>query len=284
MKRVVIWACALLLFPGIWTGCGDDRFEASIYGGGETEERNEVRQWLYDNYVVRYNIEVIYAWKSMEVPMQFNIIPPKQDTVISFMKMAHTAWIVPYLEICGEEQMKPLFQKQIQLIGSKGYNSTTQQATLGTAAGRKLLLFDVDSYNAGSRESVKNFVRIMHHEFGHMLNYYRAYPLSFKQITPTLYTPDWGNYVEEARELGFVTPYAMAEPDEDFVETLAQYITDTPEEWAAVLAEAGDASAIILRKTDMVRTYMEENWRVDIDVMRSHVTERINDCVAGNYK
>lgn len=294
MKRLSIWLLALLLMQAAATGCENDKFDKSIY---ETEpgQLNEVGQWIHDNYVVPYNIEVQYRWRDMETNLTLNITPPDQNDVVPFLKMLHTGWISTYMELCGRQMMKPIFPKQVQLFGSGGYNPVTSGVTQGSAeGGKKLILYALNDYDSTDRESVKYYVRIPHHECGHLLNQAKEYSLAFKKITPSSYSPSGGNRTKSAaHKLGFVTPYGSTEPDEDFVETLAEYVTDTPEEWAALLEDAVvvkgtsrdmTAQQYILKKTDMVRTYMKENYGVDIDVLRALVLQRIDDVVAGNYQ
>ncbi|MDL2319759.1 putative zinc-binding metallopeptidase [Alistipes sp. OttesenSCG-928-B03] len=285
MKKINIWLCALLVSLFIWTGCESDKFDKSIYVI-EEEGMGEVDQWVYDNYVTVYNIQVLYYWRDMETNLALNLTPPKKDDVVPFLKMMHTGWITPYIELCGKEQMKPIFPKQVQLFGSGGYN-TNGTVVQGTAeGGKKLILYDLDNFDMSKREDVKAYIRIMHHEFGHLMNQSKEYPLSFKRITPSSYTTGWYNVGgSTAKNSGFVTNYAMAEPDEDFVEVLAEYVTDTPEEWNELL-EGVSAAGLdkILKKTDIVRTYMEENYGVDIDLLRNMVIARIDDIIAGNFK
>lgn len=286
MRKInILWICALLVSLTVWAGCEDEKFDKSIYDD-QDEELNEVGLWVYDNYVVRYNIEVLYQWRDMESDLSLNLIPPKQEDVVPFLKMMHTGWITPYLELCGKAQMKPIFPKQVQLYGSAGYN-LNGTVKLGTAeGGKKLILYDLDNFDSNQRSDVKDYIRIMHHEFGHLLNQSKEYPLSFKTITPSSYTTGWYNIGDAtAKNSGFVTTYAMSEPDEDFVEVLAEYVTDTPEEWDELLKGVSAAGLEkIMKKLDVVRTYMEENYGVDIDRLRGVVTERISDVVAGNYK
>jgi substrate import-associated zinc metallohydrolase lipoprotein len=79
----------------------------------------------------------------------------------------------------------------------------------------------------------------------------------------------------EARQLGFVTPYSMYEPNEDFVEIIAVYITNDADYWAGVLEDAGDeGAAIIERKFEIVRSYLEDSWEIDIDELRDVVQRR----------
>lgn len=298
MKRINILICALVLSQAAWTGCKDDKFEKTIFDD-EPEQLNEVGQWVYDNWVVPYNMEILYRWRDNETDLRLNLTPPRQDTVIPFLRMMHTGFITPYLELCGREQMKPIFPKQVQLFGSAGYNPNGSVVSGTADGGKKLILHDLDNFNPKLRDTppphmppgVKDFIRVMHHEFGHLLNQAKEYQPTFKKITPDTYTTEWGPIsLADALEAGYVSNYAMSMPDEDFVETLAEYVTDTPEEWAELLSsiprrpgETPPGEVFILRKLDLVRTYMEENYGVDIDVLRDVVIQRIDNVVAGNY-
>src|SRR5258708_13277535 len=68
----------------------------------------------------------------------------------------------------------------------------------------------------------------MHHEFGHILHQNVLYPVSFKTIS-TGYTGNWYNISDaQARQMGFITSYAQAAPDEDFVEMISSMLTGGP--------------------------------------------------------
>ena len=77
----------------------------------------------------------------------------------------------------------------------------------------------------------------------------------------------------------------MAEPGEDFAEMVAEYVTDTPEEWNALLDGISDANgrAAIEKKLELVRTYMEESWDMSLDDLRDLVNQSLVEITEGNY-
>lgn len=76
-------------------------------------------------------------------------------------------------------------------------------------------------------------------------------------------------------KMGFVSKYATTETQEDFVETIAIYVTYTDEQWQAILETAGEEGApIILQKFEMVKEYLAESWGIDIDKLHKIVQER----------
>ena len=62
---------------------------------------------------------------------------------------------------------------------------------------------------------------------------------------------------------------------------LSMYITNTPEQWAAWLEQAGDASDLIEAKLDVVRSYMQSGFGIDIDELRSALMRRQTEIFTG---
>lgn len=285
MRRIIYIIALVISFPLLWSACEDDKFENSIYDDFVDRKPDYVGEWIEKNYVDPHNIEVLYRWEDMETDLSVNLVPPTLDTIIPFLKMVKHSWINTYLDLCGKDIMNPIFPKQILLLGTGGYNEDGTK-TLGTAeGGKKMILYGVDEFNPRNRENVTEYVRIMHHEFGHILNQKKSYPLGFKKITPDTYTITWFNVSNSnALNAGFVSPYAMSEPSEDFVEVIAIYIVNTPESWDALIAEASaSGKEKIAKKLEMVRTYLEESWKIDLDVLRQYVNQAIDDVLTGNY-
>ncbi|MND85187.1 hypothetical protein D3C80_771030 [compost metagenome] len=122
----------------------------------------------------------------------------------------------------------------------------------------------------------------MHHEFGHILHQTKGYPASFEQITGARYVSDsWSDIYEndaDAAALGFVSPYASKEPNEDFVETYSYYITLSPTQWNQRISSGGaEGKALIEAKLDIVRTYFQNVWNIDLDELRDEILARQAD-------
>lgn len=79
----------------------------------------------------------------------------------------------------------------------------------------------------------------------------------------------------KAMRSGFITAYASADPDEDFVELQATYIMATDKMWRTLIKIAGPTGgALIEQKMDIVRSYLQEKWGIDIDALRASVQDR----------
>ena len=188
-------------------------------------------QWLYDNFVLPYNVEVNY----------FNADFNRSQLLARFIKYL---FYDVYTKYAGHEFLKKYGPRIFQFIGSSGNNPTTGTEVLGTASGGvKITLYNVNEmkpYSEGvsySDEDIeelnKNYFHTMHHEFSHILHQTKAYPVSFGQITSGSYDPI--NWQERdsvwTHQHGFVTHYASSATYEDFVETLSCTITDTDHRW-----------------------------------------------------
>lgn len=117
----------------------------------------------------------------------------------------------------------------------------------------------------------------MHHEFAHILHQTKNYSTDFNDITPGKYSGEgWVNLKDaDVRKEGFVTAYGSSQPDEDFVETIANYIVKSDAEWQNIMSQAGTVGgALIQEKLDMVTEYLSDSWGIDIQALHEEVQER----------
>jgi substrate import-associated zinc metallohydrolase lipoprotein len=151
------------------------------------------------------------------------------------------------------------------------------QAEGGTA----MLLYQVNyfSRHAADTAILKQQLHTMHHEFGHILHQNILYPVAFKTIS-TGYTGNWYNVTDStARRLGFVTAYAQAAPDEDFVEMISSMLAGGPNgpsvylEYEAMLAQTGGPNSTgyktIKAKEAIVVDYFQRVWNIDFYALRA---------------
>ena len=92
----------------------------------------------------------------------------------------------------------------------------------------------------GQRGLNELFFHTMHHEFGHILDQTAQRPQSFNTISSGLYDAvGWAEKNDSVQAaLGFVTPYASMQQGEDWVETLACYVTYDQDRWNQLLETA----------------------------------------------
>lgn len=263
--------------------CSDDDPSSQSIFPTTSPKRDAFDKWLLENYTFPYNVEMKYKMEDIESDMKYHLVPADSAKTAKLSIIMKYLWFDAYNEVVGPDFIKENMPRTIHFIGSPAYNSEGTMV-LGTAeGGLKITLYMVNSLDD---ETLKDYdtmneyyFHTLHHEFTHILNQKIPYDQSYKLITESGYVSgDWYLISDKtAHQAGFITPYAMVEPLEDFAEMLSGYVTKSQSEWNAILADAGTTGAAsISAKLDIVRNYMQESWNVDIDQLRAAVLRRAN--------
>lgn len=261
--------------------CSDDDPSSQSIFPTTSPKRDAFDKWLLENYTFPYNVEMKYKMEDIESDMKYHLVPADSAKTAKLSIIMKYLWFDAYNEVIGPDFIKENMPRTIHFIGSPAYNSEGTMV-LGTAeGGLKITLYMVNSLDDETLKDYdtmnKYYFHTLHHEFTHILNQKIPYNQSFKLITESGYVSgDWYTISDKtAHQAGFVTPYAMVEPLEDFAEMLSGYVTMSQSEWNAILADAGTTGAAsISAKLDIVRNYMQESWNVDIDQLRAAVLRR----------
>jgi substrate import-associated zinc metallohydrolase lipoprotein len=271
----------LICFTGLFFSCGNEDAlnDRSIFDT-EPPVRNEFDNWLLKNYTIPYNVDFKYRLDDIESSQTHTLAPAEYDKSVALAKLTKFLWFESYDEVAGVEFTRSNVPRMIHLVGSPAYNSEGT-ITLGTAeGGLKVTLYMVNYIDLEDIDLPflnYYYFKTMHHEFAHILNQTIEYDPDFDLISEADYiSGDWYQISDaEANSAGFVTPYAMSEPTEDFAENIAVYVTATDAEWNRILTNAGpEGSGIILRKFDIVYNYMKSAWNIDLDKLREVVQRR----------
>ena len=274
MKYLSVLLAAVLL-----VSCGEEKLDPSSQVLDSTVEQNEFDEWLYDNYVLPYNIEFLYRMVYKESDMNYYLVPAEYDKSIQIAKLMIHLCLEAYDDVTGSKDfIRTYFPKMIHIIGSAAYRNNGTMV-LGTAeGGLKITLYMINSLQLDPEYLNHYYFHTMHHEFAHILHQTKPYSSDFDMISGSNYVNDSWNSTysdEEALQNGFITPYASSEPNEDFVELLSTYITNTPKFWSDMLKTAGSTgSGIIQQKFDIVYNYMKNTWGIDLDELRDIILER----------
>ena len=280
MKKYIKYflLASLTLFTA---SCHEDEIEDTSIFDTNPPQRNAFDQWLMNNYIAPYNIDYKYKWEDIETNMSYDLSPAGYNEAITLAKVVKYVWLEAYDEIAGIHFMRTYVPKQILVVGSAAYNADTQSTVLGTAeGGLKVILYNVNNISNYVNEVDllnKYYFHTMHHEFAHILHQARNYDPDFKKITEAdNIGSEWTEKTDTAaNKLGFVTAYAMDQPDEDFVEIIACRVTNDQAWWDKMLEGAGKEGAEkITRKFEMVNNYLRNLWNIDIDRLRSVVLRR----------
>lgn len=285
MRKYIYMACLMAAALGL-SSCGNDDPEGeSIFVNQEAANQNDFDKWIYRNYTLPYNMKVIYKMQDIESDYNYTLAPADYVKSIELAHIVKYAWLEAYDEVAGTAFTRAYVPKILHLIGSAAYQDNGTMV-LGTAeGGLKVTLFLVNSLAIDRDLLNEYYFKTMHHEFSHILHQTKSYDPSYDLISEGHYVNgDW--YLtsdEDARKQGFVSAYASSEAREDIAEVTSIYITYTPQEWAAVLTDAGETGApIIEQKLDIVKKYMQDSWGIDLDKLRSVVQRRMNDIVNGS--
>ena len=222
--------------------------------------------------------------EDIESDRDYNLIPADYTKSVQLAKLVEFLCLNVYDEVTGSKEfIRDYFPKMIHLVGSPAYKNNGDMI-LGTAeGGLKITLYNVNNINVLNVADLNYYYfKTIHHEFAHILHQTRPYPTAFKEISGSEYVKDswssaWGSGSAAdaaALKAGFITPYASSAVDEDFVELIATYVTNTEATWAARLKTAGTTGApIINSKFEIVYNYMLDTWNIDLDVLRDTVLD-----------
>jgi substrate import-associated zinc metallohydrolase lipoprotein len=268
--------CLALVFTVVGCQEEDEDLDVSFLDPAQTE-RTAIDLWLQDHYTTPYNIAVDYKWTPFELPNNKVLVPVKEDKVIPVMDVIRKTWIEPYVVKAGEVFMKTHAPKQFVLVGSAEYNNDGTMVLGEAESGRKVTLFVINDFQKTNVPAVKQMLHTIHHEFAHILHQTILYPREFKQVTPSGYTATWYNTPDAtAWSLGFITPYARASTDEDFVEMISTMLVEGKEGYEAIVGKASpEAQALLRRKEAFVVAYFKESWNIDFYALQTATQQAI---------
>jgi substrate import-associated zinc metallohydrolase lipoprotein len=269
------------------TSCKKDSFTPlttpPVGLGGDTWKGDSIDTFIHDSLTVPYNVAVYYKWLPGELDFPSAITPPDASKVIPVLKALLNVAYAPYNMQTGSNAfLRRYLPKALEMAGSAEY-LPNGSIFLGQAeGGTAMLLYQVNNYSRLKADSntFKQMMHTMHHEFGHILHQNVLYPTSFKTIS-TGYTGNWYNVSDaQARQLGFITSYAQAAPDEDFVEMISSMLTGGPngpsggyDEYEQLLTQTGGPGstgyATIKTKEAVVVDYFQRVWNIDFYALRA---------------
>lgn len=285
------------------TSCSEDELNPeSIFESNETMPENDFDRWLKTNYVDEYNIQVKYRFEFNESDKGYNLVPAEYDKAVAIAKLTKYLWLDAYAKVMGNTFIRTYCPKLIHLVGSPQYN-TDGSVSIGVAeGGMKISLLNINSLDFENLDpDFLNYwyFHTMHHEFAHILHQTKNYPTEFNEVTKDSYQSNsWVNLKDSvtAWQMGYITPYASMETQEDFVEILSTYITSTQAYWDYVLERADpswldksghtlmeeyasftvgvNGKQAITQKLEIVREWLKTAWGVDIDDLRAEVLYR----------
>jgi substrate import-associated zinc metallohydrolase lipoprotein len=268
---------------GAFWSCDKDEISSKSIFDNQGAPQNAFDEWLLMNYTYPYNIDFKYKLEDIESNISYQLSPARVENSVALAKLIKYLWLEVYeQQEGGITFIRTTVPRIILLVGSPALRPNNSEV-LGTAeGGMKIVLYKVNEldFTALDLDFLNEyFFKTIHHEFGHILHQTKNYPANFLQISPTDYIGDAcfdrDETLAKAYGLGFVSRYARNVVDDDFVETLAVYVTSTAAQWNAILTAAGTAGrAKIEQKYGIVKDYLTSAWNIDIVALRDAVQER----------
>ncbi|MHA4807459.1 putative zinc-binding metallopeptidase [Flavitalea flava] len=269
------------------TSCKKDSFTPittpPVGLGGDSWQQDSIDKFINDSLTVPYNVAVYYKWLPGQLDFPSDITPPDAARVVPVLKALLNVAYAPYNQQTGSAAfLRRYLPKALEMAGSAEYLPNGARFLGQAEGGTAMLLYEVNNFSRLKADSntFKQMMHTMHHEFGHILNQNVAYPVPFKTIS-TGYTGNWYNISDaDARQLGFITSYAQAAPDEDFVEMISSMLSGGPsgpsggyDEYEQLLTQTGGPNSTgyqtIKTKEAVVVDYFQRVWNIDFYALRA---------------
>jgi len=228
-----------------------------------------------------YNSRFAYRWRDIDTETNYNVSPADSAKATKLAIIFKYLWLDAYAEVAGADFVKANAPRTIIAIGSPGINAQGLQTAASAEGGYTVRVYRVNDLDQTILENqdqlTEYYFHTIHHEFTHILNQKKPYPVAYDQISKADYLgSEWIRKKDpEALRAGFISPYSMENPGEDIAELQSYYITTTPQKWEEKLNKAGKSGrAIIEQKLDILRGYLKNSWNIDIDQLRDAVLRR----------
>lgn len=281
MNRIKYWLMLVVLLVS-FSACDDDDVDTDVSVINlEKGEKNNFDKYLDKIFTEPYNIQFLYKWEDIESDMNYQLVPSSYENSVKMANLVKYLCLDSYAEVAPEDFLKKYFPKMLMMVGSAAYNNNGTRV-LGTAeGGLKITLYEINNLHK-HLDNVEVlytlYFRTIFHEFSHILHQTKDYSTDFDKISTADYVGDsWSDAWDSKSSLdaGFISDYSSKEPNEDFVELIAHYITNTEASWAAKIDPASDSGkAKLTQKMAIVKSYLKEVWSIDMDELRAAINTR----------
>ncbi|GGH22721.1 hypothetical protein FAZ19_13800 [Sphingobacterium alkalisoli] len=271
----------IVLLPLFFINCSKEEVLPTIPIfdlGGETWVEGSLDQFIANEFIKTYNIEVKYKWDPFEVNYNRTLVPPDETNVLPVLTAVRDIWMKPYEKLAGTDFLKTYSLSKFVLVGSAEYQSNGT-IILGTAeGGSKIVLFVVNDFELSNRSEVVRMLHTIHHEFSHILHQTIDYPQAWRGLSTQWYTATWFNSTNtQANQQGLITNYAKSAEREDFVETIAYLLVEGQEAYDSIVAANPDVASVFRTKENLVVQYYKDVLGIDFRELQAEVKSAIDN-------
>ena len=281
MKIVKQYTMAFLALAVIaFAGCSHEDLSGDSELDVTNPPQSTLDNWITVNYLNPYNINVQYKWNQNAVDVNRYLYPPQEEKVQPVLEIIQKIWLQSYTTIAGPDFVKKITPREIVMVGGMNLD-LIGNIILGLAeGGQRVTLFETDNVDVTDRENVKRFIHTIQHEYIHILNQHKPYDeKTMAKITPFGYTANWyASSDKEANEEGFITAYAKSNINEDFAEMASMMLTNSKDEYEAILAgiQSETAVAAIRAKEAVIVEYFKKEFNLDFYALRDEAEKNTN--------
>ena len=265
--------------------CSDDDLGPSIFDTSE-RDRTEVDLWLLENFVKPYNIEIVYKWEDSQTGLGYNLTPPEEGKAWELARALKTMWVEPYVEEGGKTFFNRISPKQVVFIGSARYNDDGSFTQGASDSEHQIVLYAVNNFSESDSARLKKYMSSIHGAFAIVAVLTQEFPKEYESISGG-YVEQWKNVkAQEAYDAGFITPYAMSEPNIDVAEMVATMLSCSREEWDALLQKPAtdEAKKMLEDKFDMILNYYQEVWNLDLYSLQDRAEKAVQKVLHGTIE
>lgn len=279
MKKNIIYLLLMLVVVS-FSACSEDDLSSTSVIKDSQQTENGFDRWIAANLVNDYNIDLKYRMEDILSDRNYNLVPADFKKATQLAQLVKFLCLDVYDEVTGStEFIRSYFPKMIHFVGSPAYRNNGTMI-LGTAEGGLMItLYNVNDIDVTDVSALNYYYfKTIHHEFAHILHQTKPYSTDFNEISGGDYVKDSWNttYSSENESLpyGFISPYSSSAVDEDFVELISIYVTNTAEEWENKMKKAGTNGRTTLEtKFEIVYNYMLTSWNIDLNKLRDTVLQ-----------
>ncbi len=284
MKKLsyLLFTALLLLI----IACSEEQIDTSkslINLEKKDQKESKFDTYLYKIYTKPYNIEYHYRLTDKDKNMKYTTTPASLEKSIEMANLIKYMCLDAYDKVAPKGFLRANFPKKITIVGSPAFDDNGNIVGGTAEGGLKIILYDVNAMDVNNLDILfTDYLRVIYHEFSHILHQKVDYSKTFKDISSQDYLGgSWPSSCgkDEVFQKGFVSCYARSDYNEDFVETLAYYLTYNDTQWNSLLEKAkeGGGNAKINSKLQIIKKYMLEVWKIDVDALRNEIQTRANN-------